>query len=314
MSLISSQLEDAIARAVHFLSLSQLPYGEFSSYRFADPLLTTGRQFDSSPFTTCFVLYALGFVRDPTVNPLILKGISFLVEEREDPGVWRYWSSRNTNRIDPDLDDTCCAAFELKRLAPECGPPCNELVILSNRDANGLFKTWLRQPHAKNDIDAVVNANVLLYLGERPETTLACNALNQLINKNREKNNYWYYLDNLALYYMISRAYFHEVRGLGKSREAIVQKTLARQGPDGSFGNEILTALALCTFLNYGLADNAVERAASYLVKTQHQNGSWQPCPFYGGPEPPTPHNVWWGSGELTTAFCLESLARSLTI
>lgn len=314
MAHISTHLEDSVTRAVEFLATSQLPYGEFSSHRFSDPMLTTGEQFDSSPFTTCFVLYALGFVHDSAVSPLINKGISFLLEEREEPGVWRYWSSRNTISIDPDVDDTCCASFVLKLLMPEHSLVSNEHLILANRAENGLFKTWLRPSHARNDIDTVVNANVLLYLGERDETTAASHFLNRVINENSEESSYWYYLDSLALYYMISRAYFHNVLELNESKASIIQKTLARQAPNGSFGDEMLTGLALCTLLNYRLSDEAVEKAVTYLIETQQQTGSWRRSPFYAGPPPPMPHNVWWGSEELTTAFCLEGLARSLLV
>jgi len=314
MSHIPAQTNDAIARAIQFLTLAQLPYGEFPSYRFSDPLLRTSGQFDSSPFTTCFVLYALRFVSDPIVECLIRNGVNFFLEEREEPGVWRYWSSRNAHRIDADLDDTCCISAELKWHSAGFEIMSNEAVILANRNSAGLFKTWLRQPEANNDIDSVVNANVLLYLGERTETTPACSFLNRLIIENREETSYWYYLDNLALYYMISRAYFNSVQQLNQSKQHIVQRTLARQGPDGSFGGEMFTALALCTLINYGLSNEAVEKALAYLIHTQLKDGSWPPSAFYAGPPPPNAHNVWWGSHELTTAFCLEGLARSLTV
>lgn len=243
---------------------------------------------------------------------MINKGLDFLLEEREEPGVWRYWSSRNTIRIDPDLDDSCCASFVLKLFLPEHSIVSNEQIIQANRAESGLFKTWLRAPDCGNDTDTVVNANVLLYLGEREETTAASHHLNRVINDNSEVHSYSYYLDPLALYYMVSRAYFHRVLALSESKAAVIQKTLARQAPDGSFGDEMLTGLALCTLLNYGAGDEAVEKAITYLIQTQQPAGSWPRSPFYAGPEPPIPHNVWWGSEELTTAFCLEGLARSL--
>jgi hypothetical protein len=314
MSHARAQTKDAIERSVGFLTLAQLPYGEFPSHRFADPLLKTTKQFDSSPFTTCFVLHALRFVSDSNVEPLITNGISFFQEECEEPGIWRYWSTRNAHRIDPDLDDTCCISAELKWHRPDLEITSNEQTILANRNKAGLFKTWIREPEAVNDIDSVVNANVLLYLGARSETIEACSFLNRLIIENQENKSYWYYLDNLALYYMLSRAYFNDVRLLERSIGGIVQKTLARQEPDGSFGGDMNTGLAVCTLLNCASANKAVEKGIAYLLQAQIADGSWRPSAFYAGPPPPTSHNVWWGSHELTTAFCLEALARSLTL
>jgi hypothetical protein len=301
----------AISRAAGHLARGQLPHGEFPSHRYASPSLVGAGQPDSSPFVTSLVLYSLGFVDTPEVPSMVERGLAFLLSEREEPGVWRYWTSRNASRVDPDVDDTCCVSFVLRQHGLGARVEGNEALLLANRTDRGVFKTWLREPLARNDVDSVVNANALLYLGEREETRTACDVLNWVIQQGHEERSTWYYLDALVLHYMASRALYHGVRGLERSREAMLARLGARQREDGSFGDELATAMGLCTLLNLGLGHTPMsERARRHLLRTQQEDGSWRRSPFYCGPEPPGPRSVWWGSEALTTALCLEALAR----
>ena len=70
-----------------------------------------------------------------------------------------------------------------------------------------------------------------------------------------EWGSYWYYVDDSSLHYAISRALWHGVRALDDLRGPLVEKALARQRPDGSFGNELCTAWTLSTLLNAGSDD-----------------------------------------------------------
>jgi hypothetical protein len=303
-------VRSAIDRGVNFLRQRQLAWGEFASRRCTDPGLKSAGRPDSSPFTTTFVLHALDFLPHPCIEAMRQRAVTFLREERQEPGLWRYWSSRQGTSIDPDLDDTCCASFALRSQSLATGlPDSNHDCILNNRHPSGLFKTWLRGGEADNDVDGAVNANVLLYLGERTETRAALEIVAKAINEDREALASWYYPDALALYYMVSRAYYHGVTGFGICRDAILRKVRARQ----SNGDEaaLPVALALCTLANFGAAAGTdTERAVEMLVACQAADGAWARCAFYAGPEPPMPHSVWFGSEELTTAFTLEALAR----
>ncbi len=311
LSSVCGEVGSAIDRAIVFLQDRQLAWGEFASYRFGDPALEEPGRLDSSPFVTTFVLHALNFVDHPAVANVRRRALAFLREEREEPGLWRYWSSRQGTAIDPDLDDTCCASFILSlHPSPDDRLGDNYDRILKNRHASGLFKTWLRAPEADNDVDGAVNANVLLYLGERAETHAARDIVARAINEDREAVASWYYPDALALYYMVARAYDHGVAGFHICRDAILHKVAARQ----SIGNDnaLATALGLCTLASFRAPPNAVsDRSLDRLIDAQEADGSWPRCPFYSGPEPPVPHSVWFGSQEMTTALCLEALARS---
>ena len=306
---MKDKLAPAIEKAIDFLYHHQLPYGEFKTYMSPNPRLEDQYPPDSTPFVTTLVLYCIGFVNCPKVSEMTRKAVNFLMEEMEPPGVWRYWASRTNQKSTPDLDDTSCASFVLKKYHPHIDS--NIGIILGNRNEQGLFYTWIKDRTARNDVDSVVNANVLLYLGEREETRAVCDYLNHIVLNDQEEGSYWYYLDHLALYYMISRAYFNGVSNLRDARNAVVNKIISRQQKDGSFGDALNTALAVCALLNFEYDNSSVlGPAIGYILNRQQKGGDWSRAAFYTGPEAPLPHSFWFGSEELTTGFCIEALAR----
>ena len=110
---------------------------------------------------------------------------------------------------------------------------------------------------------------------------------------------------------MAARAYANGAKRLEVCSQIIATKIIEYRLRNGAFGDETETALDVCSLLYLEKADLSVMRpAVAYLVGCQHENGSWQRQRFYAGPPPPTPHTVWFGSEALTTAFCLEALAR----
>ncbi|WP_349607256.1 hypothetical protein [Cupriavidus sp. DF5525] len=305
-----SACEAAIDSGVAFLRGRQREWGEFACHKFTNAQLRGEGRLDSSPFATTLVLHALSFVRHASIDEMRSKAIGFLLDEREEPGVWRYWSSRNGAPIDPDLDDTCCASFALRQAGVDAqGLTSNVRCILDNRHGSGLFKTWLRNADADNDVDGAVNANVLLYLGERQETMAARDIVIEAILADREDEASWYYTSPLALYYMVSRACFHGVTGFRTCRDAVIEKT--RVYARGASQQPMSVALALCILANYGVPDGGIAAGIGLLLRQQDKEGAWARSAFYRGPEPPVAHSVWWGSEELSTALCVEALARS---
>jgi len=299
----------SVAAAVGFLARAQQPWGEVCARRYNNPRLIGTGLFDSSPFATTFVLYALGAVTHPGAEPVRAAALSFLHSELEPPGLWRYWTSRQGVAIDPDLDDTACAAFALWGAQHGADPP-NLRIILENRHPCGLFKTWLRHHDAHNDIDCAVNANVLLLLGEREETIPARDRVIQTILDGGEESACWYYPDRLALYYLISRAFRHGVQGFSACRDAILRQTIRNiQDPSCT---ALGLAMGICILCNFEhRSEDAVPDALEHLLAAQSADGSWPRAALYTGPEPPSSHLVWWGSEELTTAFCVEAITRS---
>lgn len=105
---------------------------------------------------------------------------------------------------------------------------------------------------------------------------------------------------------MLSRAYFCGVHSLEVLKIPVIHKVLNLQKADGSFGGELLTALAVCTLLNFNYHTPNLDKAIDFLFKTQQSNGSWRRVPMYGGQA----DKELFGSAELTTALCVEALAR----
>lgn len=314
MSSGSAGVDEAVDGAIGFLCRSQLPYGEFRTYVSEHKNLRDCR-FDSSPFCTALVLYCLGFVKDARVQDMMLKGTRFLQEEMEPPGLWRYWSSRNPRHdlLPPDTDDTVCVSFVLRRHHPDLAADSNVRVLLDEVDERGLFHTWLGQIPAglcQNDVDSVVNANALLYLGDRrPETQVVSVYLNEIVAKDREEGSYMYYFDAMALYYMISRAYLNGCASLEACRDAVVGKVRARQQEHSGALDELTAALSVATLLNFACPDRTVlGQLTDFLVHRQREDGAWPAIPLYGSPV--DPRDGFFGSEELTTGFCVEALCR----
>jgi len=312
--LTAKTLAEAVEKAIACLASLQRSDGAFTASEHAQPDATSPDTLESSPFATSFVLYALSLTDTPAAQPQIERGADYLLRQMEEPGVWRFSSSSDPRATSHDMDVTCCASFALRWLNVAGFRAENEAAILAARSSNGLFHTWLRPPDSPNDFDSVVNANVLLYLGERPETEAACEMLVGAILQGLEEATFYYYLDPLALYYMVSRACVHGAPALERCRDAVVRETLERRDNDGGWESDLLTAMAVCTLANFGLGGTPeAVRGARLLAEGQRPDGSWDDDLFRAGPEPPAPHGIWWSSPALVAAVCLEALLKTDT-
>ena len=322
----SNQLKVSVNKGLDFLLKNQLDYGEFKTeicnrYKDSFERVVEEWTFDSSPFATALILYSLNFIEgDERVQKLREQGLKFLIDEMEEGGLWRYWSSKNEKHrmIPPDLDVICCISHILK--INNIAFPENTEIILNNRNRNDIFNTWLLSVDGKkglysndswiinqeDDICCLVNSNVLLYLGEIKETEKVVEYLIRVILQETEITSTPFYNNELSFYYMLSRAYYNGSFSFKIVKQIIINKILNMQKSDGSFGNELLTSLAICSLLNYGYYSPDFCKAIAFLIKTQQSDGSWRRIPLYGGHA----DKAIYGSAELTTAFCLEALAR----
>ena len=336
-------LNHAVSRGLRFLNLRQLPTGQFPVQATMHERQTT--VLDQSLFATTHIVYSLHFVRGTEARAMIDLALGYFLAEMSAGGLWRYWNkdARWGDRpihsfIPADMDDTANVSYLLERhgvLFPD-----NRPLLLLNRNRAGLFYTWLliRPVRTLNvrywwamlreltaarltvfwqkteagylDVDGVVNANVLLYLGERPETRAAVSWLIDIVEKGCEASCDKWYRDAFSFYYALSRTYRNGVRGLGAVGPAIVARLRAATLASGQIGdNALQTALAVNTLVDLGAGGEAawLNGAVGYLLRTQAPDGSWPSAPYYfGGPK----RAVSWGSAELTTGLCLEALAR----
>ena len=306
-------LDVAIRAARGFLQREQRADGGFSSYLHADRTMRGVGIVDAdTPFETAFAVYSLIVAQEEELRDTIDNGVAFLARQFDDRGLCRYWSAESGKTIDADLDSTSCISWTLTEAGRWDVVPENVDIVLNNRWPDGLYKTWVRSRGAFNDVDGVVNANVLLYLGEREETRAVAGLLNRLVSGPSRWGRCWYYADPLVLEYAVSRAFAHGCTSLGDSRAGVVERLLTEAKPVAGGDGELSAGLAMCALANYGvgLGAGAVRELAKGLVSSQRADGSWPRRAFSAGPEPPWPQQVWWGSEALTTAVCHEALVK----
>ena len=337
------QLESAVQQGVSFLHARQLPSGQF-------PINATfyGQQQetpDQSVFATTHIVYSLGFVPGDTAKTMIQQALGYFKAEMTGRGLWRHWNRdaewcgrKIFDFIPADLDDTAGVSFLMERHGADF--PDNRPLFLLNRNCKGLFYTWLMlrpkatlqtsywwemlrelrldrstaffitTPAAYRDVDAVVNANVLLYLGPRPETQAITNWLIRLVHAGQEDGSDKYYRGLFSFCYALSRSYLAGASELGTVSSLIVERLRAACDSSGQIGaNALQTALAINTLLNLGVeASDLIDNALRWLLRAQALNGSWPTAPYYYGG--PNQEAVTWGSPELTTGLALEAIAR----
>lgn len=339
MKIEAKKINSAIEKGLDFLHRNQLSSGEFKSYRSTHPTMAEDCEFDSSPFPTSLIAYSLSFSKSSIAQEMIKRAIDFFLNEMERGSIWRYWTSTHPNHkhIPPDLDDIVCISSILEQNKIDFDD--NRKLILANRNGQGLFYTWLAPRFSfplslaywrvvglealkpislyyfwklnesePKDVDCVVNANVLFYLGNSKETQSVIDYLISVIKNEKESCCDKWHLNRFNLYYALSKNYFAGIKDFEIVRKIIVTRIISATKADGIIGENILeTALAVCALLNFG--DDSVEigNAIRVLIESQMPVGAWQIFPiYYGGPK----KYFGWGSKEITTGFCLEALTR----
>ena len=328
-------MDRAIARGVAWLAAEQRSDGEFEPVRSSDPTLTTGCVADPAIFPTAVIAQALSVV--PQANAIRERALDFLEHERGDRALWSHWPRRNrmSRSLPPDLDDTACASQAL--VAGGRTRPDNRDAILSNRDGRGLFQTWFivrgrgsglrgllsdlrhlptrmtffHQTSAeRDDVDAVVNANAVYHLGPGEHAAPVVEWLVGIMQCGSESQCDRWYDDPAVVRYFLSRALSH----VAPERRSCVVPSLLSALREGQSAFHL--ALSANAFLDW---NQDVSGLIPDILVTQNEKGHWPRAALYHGgragssrdgfstPHPDTPR---WGSDALTTAFCLQALAR----
>jgi hypothetical protein len=301
------RLSEARQRAIAFLERAQNPDGSFPA-ELCRPAEGNCRTSPTTVFTSAMVLYALRGVRDPQAQAVFRKGTAFLEREERPGGLWRFYGKApSAPDLSADSDDTALASFLLAGTGKAAS---NRDRFAANRDEGGRFYTWFRNPGEKNDVDSVVNANVLLYLGDGPTTETACRWLASLVREGKEAGSIPYYVHATDLYYALARAYAHGAGCLEPAMPVLRERVIGLVGPDGSVGGNVQHTLLAALALSYaGCLGPELEAMRAFVVGSQEAEGSFAASFIFAGPEPPSPRSTFWRSAAVTTALAVELLS-----
>ena len=302
-------VREAIALGLRFLQDAVGADGAWPVRRYANRELAGPGSSESPPFVAGLGLLALRECDDPVAARLRLRTRTFLHACMDYPGVWRYWP-----RLPPDADDIAICSLA-------AGPHLwlllarNVELLLACRDCAGRFRTWMAGPEkvsaGLNPVDSVVNANVVAYLGDRPETRAAqCWLATLVVDGSARDLALRYYPEPIDLYVALARARSLAPPVFARLRPALAARILSCRQPEGGFGDVMRTAQALTALHRLRAADRAevVRPALGRLLAAQRSDGGWPECLAWLG-QPGTA--LGFGSEALTTACCVEALVRS---
>jgi hypothetical protein len=293
-----------------------------------------------SVFPATLIGHSLFFLKENQEAQYILDRIAnFLVSNRNPFGIWRHFTRAHQleHLIPNDLDNSAMASLLLKNLGVET--PDNRSLFLSNRAPDGHFFTWITlrlkwnsnpkywksiwkefrhpigqyffwkiMPCNKNDIDAVVNSNVLNYLGERKETEPVIDLMMEVIQQGKEETCDKWYGRPMLVYYFFSKNMSSNNIKLHSLKPILRDKILANLNENGSFFTSVLdTSLAIIALENLGYYDDIPTLSVRFLLDSQKNTGSWDKGVIYYGNPDRTASN---GGEEITTGYALEALFR----
>ena len=296
-------LENARRRGLEFLDDTVRPDGAWPS-----TIVGFGgkRIEEHPPFTAASGFLALESCELSQVEPLRSRTRDYIARLAIYPGVWRYWDS-----LPPDLDDTAVCSLISDRhiwIFSEMNVEC----VLSCRDQEGRFRTWIVSPSEAdedlNSIDAVVNANVVAYLGDHAETRPAQRWLERLIRDGQEADALVFYPECMDLYVAMVRAARRAPPAFQTLRPTLAERISAgldsrRDGTDVMRLAQGVTALdVLKEVKNAGIPEDAAHR----IIQEQGARGGWPGYKVWQrGPEFP----VEFQSEALTTAACIGAIS-----
>ncbi len=305
---------ESIRRGLDFLETAIDENGAWHCIRFniADPDIP--RHFERPAFVSGLCVLALERCGDARAKAICTATRAYLADAIEYPGLWRYY-----RHLPQDLDSTTLCSLVIGT-HPWILLGRNVPAILANRDEKGLFTTWVLaagEPDVvapfRIEADPVVNANVIAYLGDRPETRDAQRWLEKLVAEDRLEGSSKWYPDTAAICYAIARAMIRAAPALERSRPILAERILNLRDEEGGYGNILKTAQAVSALCNVGHLERLdAKRLVEEFTSTQREDGSWPELLAFGD------QSLKWGavgqighgSEAVTSAFCIEALER----
>ena len=305
---------ESIRRGLVFLESTLDKNGAWHCIRFntADPDIP--RHFERPPFVSALCVLALESCDETLARVMCAATKKYLIDTIEYPGFWRYYS-----HLPQDLDSTALCSLVIGN-HPWILLGRNVSRILDNRDEEGRFSTWVLEEDEPNVVskfrlesDPVVNANVIAYLGDHPETKDAQRWLEALTTDGRLEGSSKWYPDTVAICYAIARAVIRVQPALDRLRPILADRILSQADESGGFGNVLQTAQAVSALYNLGSFETiAAKHHVESLINSQREDGSWPELLAFGDQflKWGTVGRIGHGSEAVTSAFCIEALAR----
>lgn len=305
---------ESIRRGLAFLECAIESNGAWQCIRFNTADADIPRHFERPPFVSSLCVLALESCDETRAKALCSATKKYLVDTIEYPGFWRYYS-----HLPHDLDSTALCSLVIGN-HPWILLGRNVPGILENRDEEGRFLTWVLaddEPTVVSQFrlesDPVVNANVIAYLGDHPETKNAQRWLEGLIMEGGVDGSSKWYPDAVAIYYAVARAVIRVQPALDRLRPMLADRILGLHDKSGGFDNVLQTAQAVSVLCSLGSlegidAQHHVER----IMNSQREDGSWPELLAFGDQflKWGAVGRIGHGSEAVTSAFCIEALAR----
>ena len=306
-------IQESLQRGLNFIEETiKEHHGAWPCIRYNIANSNIPRHYEKPPFVTAYCTLALARCKEPRAKAICEKSRQYVVETMEYPGMWRYY-----RHLPQDIDSTTTCSLVIGN-HPWILFGENVAKILSNRDQEGRFLTWvhaLDEPEMvaifKIETDPVVNANVIAFLGDCPETRDAQKWLTTLFKEGLLEDSSKWYPDNVSICYAVARAVCKTQPVLDHLRPLLVELVLASRNPAGEFESVLQAAQAITTLFMAEKSSNPVILGqVEYLLNSQQKDGSWPELLAFGDKK------LMWGSfgqighasESMTTAFCVEAL------
>ena len=302
----------AIEKGVAFLESAQLPSGEIPIEISPTPEMSGACGREPCVFPAALAARALSIT--PFAARVCSRALDFLLGEMDPDGLWRHPSSELPGHYYTplDVDDTSIASVALAAAGRQF--PDNRRFLLANRERRGLFRTWIvrwwrhplmtyrffRYTAEVGDVDAVVNANVVIYLGVCKETRPAIEHMLAVLRDNHEMTSTIWYGSRFIVWYFFS----HALREIAPAAGEMIVPRIQAAAPR----NALDLAAATTTLLLWNRVPDIRP-----LIDAQLPSGAWPRAGFYHMGQrrlDPQPKPPWWGSEALTTVFAVEALSR----
>lgn len=314
----SSKIRRALERGVDYLESAQLASGELPIEISPTPDMTRECIREPCVFPTALAARTLSITA--AADRVRARALDFLEREMHPDGLWRHPSSDKPMHYDTplDVDDTSIASVALATAGRQV--PDNRRFLIANRDRRGLFKTWIVRwwPHPLltyrffkyttaevGDVDAVVIANVVIYLGDCEETRPSIAHLLEVLRRNNESTSTKWYESRFTVWYFFS----HALREIAPEAGEMIVPRVEAATPR----NALELGAAISTLLLWNRMTDVTR-----LIDEQLESGAWPSAGFYHmglkeiSPNEFRPTPPWWGSESLTTMFAVEALTRAL--